>query len=51
MSGTWPWIIFNAFVLLMLAINLGIFHRQSNKVSFKEANYLVGSVDYTGNGI
>jgi tellurite resistance protein TerC len=37
MSGTWPWIIFNAFVLLMLAIDLGIFHRQSKKVSFKEA--------------
>lgn len=37
MSGTWPWIIFNVFVLLMLAIDLGIFHRQSKKVSFKEA--------------
>ena len=37
MSGAWPWIIFNAFVLLMLAIDLGVFHRQSKKVSFKEA--------------
>ncbi len=37
MSGAWPWIIFNAFVLLMLAIDLGIFHRKSKKVSFKEA--------------
>lgn len=37
MSGTWPWIIFNAFLLLMLAIDLGIFHRQSKKVSFKNA--------------
>lgn len=37
MSGTWPWIIFNAFVILMLAIDLGIFNRQSKKVSFKEA--------------
>jgi len=37
MSGTWPWILFNVFVLLMLAIDLGIFHRQSKKVSFKEA--------------
>lgn len=37
MSGTWPWILFNAFVLLILAIDLGIFHRQSKKVSFKEA--------------
>lgn len=37
MSGTWPWILFNVFILLMLAIDLGIFHRQSKKVSFKEA--------------
>jgi tellurite resistance protein TerC len=37
MNGPWPWIFFNAFVLLMLAIDLGIFHRQSKKVSFKEA--------------
>jgi len=37
MSGTWPWIIFNAFVILMLAIDLGIFNRQSNKVTFKAA--------------
>ena len=37
MSGTWPWILFNVFVLLMLAIDLGIFHRVSKKVSFKEA--------------
>jgi len=37
MSGTWPWIIFNSFVILMLAIDLGIFNRQSNKVTFKAA--------------
>lgn len=37
MNGIWPWIIFNAFVLLMLAIDLGVFHRQAKKVSFKEA--------------
>lgn len=37
MSGIWPWIIFNAFVILMLAIDLGIFNRQSNKVTFKAA--------------
>ena len=37
MSGIWPWIIFNAFVIVMLAIDLGIFHRQSKKISFKEA--------------
>ncbi len=37
MTGTLPWILFNVFVLLMLAIDLGIFHRQSKKVTFKEA--------------
>jgi len=37
MSGTLPWILFNAFVLLMLALDLGVFHRQSKKVSIKEA--------------
>lgn len=37
MTGTLPWIIFNAFVLLMLALDLGVFHRQAKKVSFKEA--------------
>jgi tellurite resistance protein TerC len=37
MSGTLPWILFNVFVLLMLALDLGVFHRQSKKVSIKEA--------------
>ncbi len=37
MSGTWPWIFFNAFVLLMLALDLGVFHRQSKKITFKNA--------------
>lgn len=37
MSGTLPWILFNVFVLLMLALDLGVFHRQAKKVSFKEA--------------
>ncbi len=31
------WIIFNAFVLLMLAIDLGVFHRKIHEVSVKEA--------------
>lgn len=37
MNGILPWILFNAFVLLLLAIDLGIFHRHSKKVTFKEA--------------
>jgi len=31
------WIIFNAFVLLMLALDLGVFHRRAHEVSVKEA--------------
>ncbi len=31
------WIIFNVFVLIMLALDLGVFHRKSHDVSVKEA--------------
>ena len=31
------WIIFNAFVFIMLALDLGVFHRKSHEVSVKEA--------------
>jgi tellurite resistance protein TerC len=31
------WIIFNAFVLVMLALDLGVFHRKSHDVNIKEA--------------
>ena len=34
---TWLWIGFNVFVLLMLALDLGVFHRHAHVVSFKEA--------------
>jgi len=33
----WPWIAFNLFVIVMLAIDLGIFHRKAHTVSLKEA--------------
>lgn len=33
----WLWVGFNLFVLLMLAIDLGIFHRDAHAVSAKEA--------------
>jgi len=35
-SYTW-WIGFNVFVLIMLALDLGVFHRQSKEISVKEA--------------
>jgi tellurite resistance protein TerC len=31
------WILFNAFVFFMLALDLGVFHRKSHEVSLKEA--------------
>jgi tellurite resistance protein TerC len=33
----WPWIGFTAFVLAMLALDLGVFHRKAHVVSLKEA--------------
>ncbi|MGZ8901329.1 MAG: hypothetical protein ACXW3Z_14660, partial [Limisphaerales bacterium] len=33
----WLWIGFNLFVLAMLALDLGVFHRKSHVVSFREA--------------
>jgi len=34
---TWLWIGFNVFVLMMLALDLGVFHRKAHAVSIKEA--------------
>lgn len=31
------WVIFNAFVIIMLALDLGVFHRKSHEVTLKEA--------------
>src|SRR4030095_8504526 len=31
------WILFNLFVLVMLALDLGVFHRRAHTVRFKEA--------------
>lgn len=37
MEALWPWIGFNVFVLAMLALDLGVFHRKAHEVHFKEA--------------
>lgn len=38
MTENWlPWIAFNVFVLLMLALDLGLFHRKAHVISFREA--------------
>lgn len=36
-TSTWAWIGFNGFLLAMLALDLGVFHRKAHKVGFKEA--------------
>ncbi len=37
MGTVWLWVVFNLFVLLMLALDLGIFHRHAKSISLKEA--------------
>lgn len=37
MNQTTLWVSFNIFVLIMLAVDLGVFHRKSHEVSVKEA--------------
>jgi tellurite resistance protein TerC len=36
-DSPWLWIGFNAFVLCMLALDLGVFHRKAHVVTFKES--------------
>ncbi len=36
-GSIWKWVIFNAFVLVMLALDLGVFHRKAHVVRMKEA--------------
>ena len=37
MHSIWLWVGFNVFVLFMLALDLGVFHKNSHEVSVKEA--------------
>jgi tellurite resistance protein TerC len=37
MNQVWLWVGFNVFVLAMLAVDLGVFHRQAHVVSIREA--------------
>lgn len=37
MDQLWPWIGFNIFVLFVLALDLGVFHRKAHEISAKEA--------------
>lgn len=37
MEGTGGWILFNLFILALLALDLGVFHRQAREVKIREA--------------
>lgn len=41
-TSIWLWVGFNAFILAMLALDLGVFHRKSHEVSVKEATIWSG---------
>src|ERR687886_616104 len=36
-SQVWMWVAFNVFVLVMLAVDLGVVHRRAHEVALKEA--------------
>ena len=37
MGSIWMWVGFNVFVLALLALDLGVFHRKAHAVSVREA--------------
>ena len=37
MGSIWLWVGFNLFVLALLALDLGVFHRKAHAVSVREA--------------
>lgn len=37
MQTIWPWVFFNGFVFFLLALDLGVFHRQAHEVKIREA--------------
>lgn len=39
---SWLWIIFNVFIVLMLVLDLAVFHRKAHEVSVKEALFWTG---------
>jgi tellurite resistance protein TerC len=41
-TSIWLWVGFNAFILAMLALDLGVFHRKSHEVSVREATVWSG---------
>ena len=40
MTTVWPWLAFNLFVLILLALDLGVLHRKAHEVGVREALWL-----------
>ena len=47
----WKWVLFNAFVLGMLALDLCVFHRRPREMKLKEALVWSADVDRAGVGL
>jgi len=45
-TSPWIWIGFNVFVVILLALDLGVFHRRPHRIGVREA--LIGSAAYVG---
>ncbi len=45
-TSPWIWIGFNAFILVLLALDLGVFHRRAHQITVREA--LINSAAYIG---
>ena len=42
------WIGFHIFIFIMLALDLGVFHKKTHKVPLKEAVFMDHGLDYSG---
>src|SRR6185295_10006131 len=36
-TQTWLWVVFGVVVVIMMALDIGVFHRRSHTIKFKEA--------------
>ena len=51
MDTIWMWVGFNLFVLAMLALDLGVFHRKAHAVGLREALQLERGLDRARAGL
>ncbi len=46
LSSIWPWVGFNVFIIVLLALDLGVFHRERRAIPVREALWM--SLGYIG---